>query len=359
MVATAGDASLFRKLLDAAPDATVIVDAGATIVMANRQMRDVFGWSSEELVGHPVEVLVPERYRGGHPAWRNGFMHRPAVRPMRSAELYAQHRDGREIPVEISLAPLETDEGLLVSAAIRDVTERQRIEEEADRMRDELIATVSHELRTPLTSIIGYTELLVDLGGDELGPTARSLVSVIERNAAREMRLVDDLLTMAFLDGDRLRVLREPMDLVALAARVVADQRTAAAEAGVRLVLEVEELRPVSGDFDRLVQVLENLLTNAFKFTPAGGEVRVKVHDEEDRAVLSVADTGVGLRADEKERVFERLYRTPSAVAAHARGAGLGLSIVHKIVEAHAGRIRVESELGAGTTLHVDLPYLG
>lgn len=358
-MSTTGDSGLFRMLLDAAPDPTVIVDAGGTIVLANRQMHDVFGWSGDELVGTPVETLVPERFRGAHPIRRTGFLARPGARPIGNLQLAALRRDGQEVPVEISLAPLETDDGFLVSAAIRDVTERVRMQEDADRMRDELIATVSHELRTPLTSIIGYTELLADLDEDELGPTARGLVRVIERNAAREMRLVDDLLTMAFLDGDRLRIAPEPMDLVELARRVVGDQRTAAAEAGVRLVLDVEELPPVSGDVHRLVQVVDNLLTNAFKFTPSGGEVHVRVRSEDGRAVLSVADSGVGLHDGEEEHIFERLYRTPTAVAAHAQGAGLGLSIVRKIVEAHGGDVSVDSTLGVGTTFRVAIPYAG
>lgn len=356
-MAIAGDASLFRKLVDAAPDATVIVDSEATIVLSNRQMLNVFGWSGDDLVGKPIEMLVPERFRPSHPALRGGFVRQPSVRPIGAVEVFALHRDGREIPVEISLSPLETDQGLLVSAAIRDLTERRRIQAEADRMRDELIATVSHELRTPLTSIIGYTELLADLGPEELGPTARSLVAVIERNAAREMRLIDDLLTMAFLDGNRMDVAREPMDLGELADRVVTDQSTAAAEAGLDLLLDVVGIRPVHGDFHRLVQVLENLLTNAFKFTPSGGEVRVRVREEERGAVLEVSDTGVGLREEERAEIFERLYRTPSAVAAHAQGAGLGLSIVSKIVDAHAGEIEVDSAVGVGTTFRVLLPY--
>lgn len=353
-MAIAGDASLFRKLLDAAPDATVIVDGEARVVLANRQMLHVLGWSSDELVGQSVDVLLPERYRRG----AERFLESPGPGSTGNHELAVLHHDGREVPVEVSLSPLETDDGVMVSAAIRDITERRRIQEEADRLRDELIATVSHELRTPLTSIIGYTELLADLGPDQLGPTARSLVSVIERNAAREMRLVDDLLTMAFLDGDRLRIVPEPMDLAALARRVVGDQRAAAAEAGVRLGLEADgPVRPVSGDFYRLVQVVENLLTNALKFTPSGGEVRVLVAETDGGARLEVADTGVGLREEETSRIFDRLYRPPSAVAAHAQGAGLGLSIVRKIVEAHGGDVSVESRLGVGTTFRVELPY--
>ena len=353
-----GDSGLFAELLDAAPDATVIVDESARIVLVNRQVERVLGYPRHELVGQPVEVLVPPRFRGGHAGRRNGFLSSPGERPMHvQVDLFALHHDGHEVPVEISLSPLQTETGLLVSASIRDITERQRIQQEAVRMREELIATVSHELRTPLTSIIGYSELLADLGDDELGHRARHLVAVIQRNASRELRLVDDLLTMAFLDGDRLRIARQPMDLGSVAHRVVGDQEARAHELDVRLSADVERLPPVNGDFYRLVQVAENLVTNALKFTPAGGQVTVRVRPGADSAVLEVADTGVGVREEEIPRLFERLYRTPSAVAAHAQGAGLGLSIVQKIVEAHGGRVDVESQLGVGTTISASLPY--
>ncbi|MQW75504.1 PAS domain S-box protein [Nocardioides sp. dk4132] len=351
---------LFRELLDAAPDPTVIVDADGTIVLVNRQVERVLGHRREELVGQPVEVLVPMRFRATHPHRREGFVRHPSARPMSSSlQLCAVHRDGHEVPVEISLSPLETESGLLVSAALRDISERRRMEAEADRLRDELIATVSHELRTPLTSVIGYSELLADLPEEEVGARARRLVEVIRRNAARELRLVDDLLTMAFLDGERLRVQRAPMDLAAMAGHVVTDQIPAARAAGVELLLEAERVPAVSGDHDRLVQVLENLLTNAVKFTPAGGRVTVRVCEHDGDPVLQVTDTGVGVEPEELPRLFERLYRTPSAVAAQVQGAGLGLSIVQKLVAAHDGTVAVESERGRGSTFRVRLRYSG
>ena len=349
---------LFRDLLDAAPDPTVIIDSDGLIVLINRQVERVLGYQREDLVGQPVEVLVPPRFRELHPHRREGFLRWPSARPMSSSlQLCAMHRDGRELPVEISLAPLETEAGTLVSAALRDISERRRMEAEADRLRDELIATVSHELRTPLTSVIGYSELLADLPEDQVGEQARPIVEVIRRNAARELRLVEDLLTVAFLDGERLRVKRSPMDLAALATHVVTDHVPIADAARVELRLEAETTGPVSGDQDRLVQVLENLLTNAVKFTRPGGRVVVRVREDAGVPVLEVADTGVGVREEEIPRLFDRLYRTPSAIAAHAQGAGLGLSIVQKIVEAHDGAVSVASELGRGTTVRVELRY--
>ncbi|WP_127480648.1 ATP-binding protein [Nocardioides pantholopis] len=349
---------VFRMLLDAAPDATVIVDERGDIVLVNKQVTCLFGYAKEDLLGKPVDVLVPERFREGHPSRRNGFLGHPSARPMSvDMTLYAVHRDGHEVPVEISLSPLRTDQGLLVSASLRDISERLRMQEEADRMRDELIATVSHELRTPLTSIMGYAELLADLDEDELGGQARRLLAVIQRNAARELRLVDDLLTMAFLQDGRLRFDPEPVALAGVACRVVAEHRARAEAAGLTLAVDVDPVRPVAGDQRRLAQAVENLVANAIKFTPAGGQVRVRVHEVDGSPVLAVTDTGVGVRPEEKARLFDRLYRTPGAVAAQTQGAGLGLAIVRRIVDAHGGRIEVESEPGVGSTFTVRLGY--
>lgn len=354
----AQDIGLFRDLLDAAPDPTVIVAADASIVLVNAQVTNVLGYTRQELVGQQIEILVPERFRSEHPGLRDGFLSAPAARPLGGdRELFALHKDGRELPVEISLAPLYTGEGMLVSAALRDITERKRMQEEAVRMREELIATVSHELRTPLTSIIGSAEMLGDLAERELSPRARELVGVIERNAGRELRLIDDLLTMAFLDGRRLRIALAPVDLTAVGQRVVDDLGPRADDAGLELSFDGEELAPVFGDFYRLVQVVENLVSNALKFTPSGGSVAIIVRAGGPDAVLEVADTGIGVSGAEQPKLFDRLYRSPSAVAAHVQGAGLGLSIVQKIIEAHDGTVEVESELGAGTTFRVRLPY--
>ena len=160
---------LFRGLLEAAPDGMVIVNRDGAIVLVNAQVEKLFGYQRAELVGEPVEILVPDRYSGMHMAFRNGYVSEPRTRPMGLAgDLHARRKDGSEFPIEVTLSPLETDEGLLVSAAVRDISERRRMQEETDRVKDEFFATVSHELRTPLTSMIGYGELMTDL--EELEP---------------------------------------------------------------------------------------------------------------------------------------------------------------------------------------------
>jgi two-component system, OmpR family, sensor histidine kinase BaeS len=230
--------------------------------------------------------------------------------------------------------------------------------EQVDAERRDLVATVSHELRTPLASIIGYTELLQDLPDEDLSPTARRLVGVVERNAARELRLVDDLLTLAFLGEGRMPVALGPVDLGEIVRGAAETGRTPARRRGLTLEVQDAGVAPVQGDAQRLGQVVDNLLTNAVKFTPPGGRVVLRVLDDGDAALLEVADTGPGVPAEDLERIFERLYRSEAAVRGQVPGAGLGLPIVRAIIEAHGGRVEATSEPGAGTVVRARVPYV-
>ncbi|MBZ5736610.1 PAS domain S-box protein [Nocardioides mangrovi] len=348
----------FRSLLDAAPDATVIIDDTATIVLVNDRVEEMVGFTRSELLGRSLVVLAaapePEEIleRIGN------YLREPESVPMGySQEFRVRHRDGHDLPVEISLSPLETADGLLVSIALRDLTERRRLEAESHRLRDDLIASVSHELRTPLTSIIGYAELMADLDEADLSRRARKLLSVIERNATRELQLVNDLLTMAFLDDDRLRMLQEALDLDMVCERVVENLRLRARERALTLVFLGGEAKPVIGDLHRVIQVVENIVTNSLKFTHAGGRIELSVEDDGEMGVVEIRDTGIGVSPEDQARLFERLYRAPRAVADQVPGAGLGLSIARAIVEAHGGWITLNSELGVGTVVRVALPH--
>ncbi|WP_292676707.1 HAMP domain-containing sensor histidine kinase, partial [Nocardioides sp.] len=280
--------------------------------------------------------------------------------PLRTAPAtFLRHRSGHSVPVEVSLVPLDGDDGHVI-AFLRDISARIQLEQEADRLRDELIANISHELRTPLTSVIGYLELLGELDEDELGPRARQLVDVIVRNAHRELRLVDDLLTVSFVEEDLARMRFEPVDLVPLARAAVEDHAVFMRAAGLDLGLEPgpdgDQPVLVRGDPDRLARVLDNLVVNACKFTPPGGRVRVRVASDGAHALLAVTDTGIGMNESERSRMFDRMYRAPGAVGRGANGAGLGLSIVKAIVDAHSGTIAVDSAPGRGTAVRVALP---
>ena len=347
---------LFRGLLEAAPDGMVIVNRDGAIVLVNAQLEQLFGYQRAELVGEPVEILVPDRYSGMHMAFRNGYVSEPRTRPMGLAgDLHARRKDGSEFPIEVTLSPLETDEGLLVSAAVRDISERRRMQEETDRVKDEFFATVSHELRTPLTSMIGYSELMTDL--EELSPQGQRFLSVIMRSAERELRLVDDLLTLVAIEESGLAIRSAEIDLERVVREAVEAARPRAEEARLALSLETPGTAvAMYGDRDRLGQAMDNLLSNAIKFTPADGRVRVVLHAAGHTATIDVIDTGSGIGIEDPDQLFERLFRTPTAVAQQKPGAGLGLTIALAIVEAHAGTIEVVSSGKEGTTFRMTFP---
>lgn len=359
------DPSLFGAMLDAVPDAVVVVDGTGHIRLANTQVREVFGYEPSELVGERVEVLVPAQARAGHPERRSGYTRRP----MGLLQLGAVRKDGQEFPAEISLAPLAVGSGeALTMSTVRDITERLRLEAEADRMRNELLATVTHELRTPLTSILGYTELMEDLAPEELGDDARRMLGVVRRNAERELKLVTDLLTVAVGTMGRMALSRRPVDVGALVHEARAAHAESVRAAGLHLVASVagqveDEPEEEGGarltlhaDGDRLMQVLDNLISNAVKFSPAGGVVTLAAEALSDSIVLSVGNSGGVISAADQARIFERLYRGQNALDAESPGAGLGLAIVQSIVEAHRGTITIESEPETGTLVTVQLP---
>jgi signal transduction histidine kinase len=228
---------------------------------------------------------------------------------------------------------------------------------EADRLKDEFVALISHDLRTPLTSIIGYLELALD---EELGePVAaepRSYLQVVARNSDRLLRLVEDLLFVARLEAGKLVLETAPVDLAELARLAVEEAGPRAEQKELSLVLDGDPQVPVDADPGRVGQVLDNLISNAIKFTPEGGRVDVRVTRARDGGVIEVSDTGIGLGAGDAEHVFDRFFRTKAATDRGIPGTGLGLSIARGIVEAHGGRIAAERRVGGGTTFRLELP---
>jgi signal transduction histidine kinase len=226
---------------------------------------------------------------------------------------------------------------------------------EADRMKDEFVALISHDLRTPLTSIIGYVELTLDDVGPPLDEERRSYLEVVARSSERLLRIVDDLLFVARLQAGNLSVARTRLDLCSVAAQSVEEARPRAE--AKPLTLSFLSSGPVFVDADRgrIFQLLDNLISNAMKFTPEGGRIDVRVVAAGETAVLEVSDTGVGLGAD-AERVFDRFFRTSSAEARQVPGTGLGLFIARAIVEAHDGRITASNREHGGATFRIELP---
>lgn len=224
------------------------------------------------------------------------------------------------------------------------------------RMRDEFVAVVSHELRTPLTSIIGYVELLMDEEAGALTDEQRAYLEIVQRSTARLVELVGDLLLVAEAERGPLALDLGHIDLVEIAAHAVAAARPAADARGVALVFDAGEVGPVAGDATRLAQMVDNLISNAIKFTPEGGSVTVRAGRHGSDAVFEVQDTGLGIAEADRERLFDPFFRSRDANARAVPGTGLGLTITKAIVDAHSGTIEVETAPGGGTAFRVSLP---
>jgi signal transduction histidine kinase len=227
---------------------------------------------------------------------------------------------------------------------------------EADKLKDEFVALISHDLRTPLTSIMGYVELTLEDTDEPLDEERRGYLEVVSRSSERLLRLVDDLLFVARLQAGRLVLELSDLDLCTIAGQAAEEARPRAE--GKQLEIEFVGDSPVMVEADkgRVFQLLDNLISNAIKFTPEGGRVEIRAYNAGGSAVLEVSDTGIGLGAQETELVFDRFFRSPRVVAQQVPGTGLGLFIARAIVEAHDGTIAASSRVDVGTTFRVELP---
>lgn len=227
--------------------------------------------------------------------------------------------------------------------------------QESERQKDEFFALVSHELRTPLTSIIGYLELVLD--AEDLSDDDRRFLEIVERNARRLLRLVGDMLFIAQVEAGRLTLERGPVDLLKVARESVDAAQPSAQRDMVTLTLDGTPVGIVEGDFDRLGQTIDNLISNALKFTPKGKEIDVRVADTDHGVEVAVCDQGAGIPADDLNHLFERFYRSSSPARRSVPGVGLGLAIVKTIIDAHDGVVWITSEEGTGTTVTFTIPH--
>ena len=325
-----------EAVLDAAVDGISMVDPAGAIVFSNERIEQL--WR---------EVGDAHRER----LWGRLLALGAAGAPAAEEEVVL---DDRPRSFVLRSAPVLGPYGFAIGRVltVRDTT----AEREADRAKEEFVATVSHELRTPLTQIIGYLELVLDGEAGELSPEQQRFLAIVERSAHNLHAIVNDLLFVGQADAGRLQLERERVELGRLVARCAEDARGSAAEKRLALEIDADAAPVVDADPARLRQLVTNLIGNAVKFTPSGGSVRVRVDERGAAAVVEVEDTGIGIDPHEQDRLFERFFRASSATAEQVPGTGLGLAIAREIAEAHGGSIAVRSERGRGTTFTVELP---
>ncbi len=360
----AANEARFRGLLEAAPDAMIIIGAGGRIELINAQAEKLFGYARAELIGKNVEALVPERLQAVHQHHRNEYVDRPKVRPMGAGlQLYGRRKDGSEFPVEISLSPLEIDSERVVTATVRDVTERKLAEEELKRARDdavkasrtksEFLANMSHEIRTPMNGIMGMTELLLET---TLDAAQRDAADTIQYSARTLLTIINDILDISKIEAGMMQVEATPIDLRDIVRRAVQIGREAGSAKKLEFSLGIDDKVPsaVRGDPVRLSQVLTNLISNAIKFTERG-QVAVSARLVRDAAGevfvrFAVTDSGIGIPRDVLPRLFRPFVQADGSTTRKYGGTGLGLAISRRLVELMGGEIGVDSEPGKGST---------
>jgi PAS domain S-box-containing protein len=355
----------FRGLIEVAPDAIVTADREGRIVLVNGQTEALFGYQRQELLGQPVELLLPERFRGTHVGHRQGYTAAPRIRPMgANLELYARRKDGTEFPVEISLGPIEVDGELLVITTLRDITERKQVEatiraaqeeaERANQAKSDFLSRMSHELRTPLNAILGFGQLLAmdDLPGDQ-----QDSVDHILRAGRHLLELINEVLDISRIEAGKLSLSPEPVPLDELLRETQDLVRPLAHQSSIHLLEESRQQRLyVLADRQRLRQVLLNLLTNAVKYNRPNGSVTLSCTRVADNKLrLAVTDTGDGVTEEQRLRLFTPFERL-GAEQTDVEGTGLGLALSRRLVEAMGGSLEMESTPGQGSTFWVDLP---
>jgi PAS domain S-box-containing protein len=339
-----------EAILDSSIDGIITLNPSGTIETVNKAAERLFDFSADELDRRDISKLIEIGGNGERPFLdRLGASH-GALTSGIVRELTARRRDGSTFSVDVAFGAMHLPTGTHVVAAIRDVTERRRIED----LKNEFIATVSHELRTPLTSIVGSLTLLTTGAVEEMPRESLRLLQIANNNGQRLVRLVNDILDVEKIESGKFSLDFQKIDFGDIAQKSIDEMDGLANELGVRILLMADDQIAVRADADRLVQVTTNLLSNACKYSPRGATVTVTVQRIATSARLSIADRGPGVPQEFRSSIFSKFAQAQDDRS--KSGTGLGLIIAKEIAELHGGQLWFESELGEGAVFHVDIP---
>ena len=350
-------ASRLAAIVASSDDAIVSKDLNGVIRSWNAAAERMFGWTAEEAIGKPITIIIPkERIQEEDYVLsqiRQGLV-------VDHFETVRQRKDGSTLQISVTISPIHGPDGTVIGASkiARDVSEQIRLRQEADeanRLKDEFLATLSHELRTPLNTVVGYTAMLRKGMMDQAQKD--KAIDVIHRNAQVLTDLVGELLDTSRMVTGKVRLELQEMDLSLLATEAVENIRPSINAKGVFLDVRIQPGIRILADEDRLRQVLWNLLTNAVKFTPSGERIEIQVYAESPSAHIVVRDTGIGMSAEALPHIFKRFWQGETAQMGESGGLGLGLALSKYLAELHGGSIQATSAgPGKGSEFRVSLP---
>jgi PAS domain S-box-containing protein len=352
----------FRRVIEAAPNGLLMIDCSGRITLCNAEVETLFGYDRKELIGRPIEALVPERFRTDHPGYRSSYFAKPETRQMGAGrDLFGLRKDGAEFPVEIGLNPLETDEGSFVLASIVDISKRKRLEErvlraaeavqQKNQEMEQFVYTVSHDLKSPLVTSTGFLGFLKEDFEAQRYDKLPDSIRRLEDANGRMSQLIDDLLQLS--RAGRIKLVPEPIDMAAMAHAVF--EGLSPHLTGKKVKIEIQDSMPkIVADRKRTYQALDNLISNAMKYACDGTAPAITVGSEQHgREVhVFVRDNGPGIAPRYHKKIFGLFQRLET----DNRGTGVGLTIVARIMQQHGGRVWVESELGKGATFWLAFP---
>lgn len=337
-------------------DGIITIDNKGTIETFNPASERLFGYRADEVIGKNIKCLMPQPYRDKHDGYLQNYHDTNEAKIIGiGREVIGQRKDGSTFPMDLAVGEMEVSGIQMFTGIVRDITDRQQ----AEMMKTEFVSTVSHELRTPLTSIKGSLGLVQSGALGELPDKLKSMISIAYTNCDRLVRLINDILDIEKIAAGKMDFHMRPINLVPLLEQAMEANKGYGEEHDVSFYFSSDLPEAmVEGDHDRLMQVLANLMSNAAKFSPIGGNVRITLSKHDAGFRVAVADKGPGIPEEFRNKIFGKFHQADSSDTRQKGGTGLGLNISKAIVERHDGIIGFESKAGQGSTFFVDLPEL-